>query len=219
MKKFGTPSGAGPGRAKLNVGFSAVGTPPGPVALGCATEGLAVFFAFLLVEVDGVGAADAPPELRCEPPDRFEPDPDLEPEPEPLLVPLPLPLPLPLPPGFLVGDELLPVVVPLPPPLVVVEPAGVVVVVVWQDSVFATTVPTTGMGIDERGVPGATLTVNVSFWPVASVTVTVQVWAWASDRGIAARAVITAPSVISQIHSFRRIITLFRFLPPALRLH
>jgi hypothetical protein len=30
MKKFGTPIGAGPGIAKLNVGFEAVGTPPGP---------------------------------------------------------------------------------------------------------------------------------------------------------------------------------------------
>jgi hypothetical protein len=30
MKKFGTPIGAGPGNAKLNVGFDADGTPPEP---------------------------------------------------------------------------------------------------------------------------------------------------------------------------------------------
>jgi hypothetical protein len=30
MKKFGTPIGAGPGSARENVGFDAVGTPPVP---------------------------------------------------------------------------------------------------------------------------------------------------------------------------------------------
>jgi hypothetical protein len=36
MKKLGTPSGAGPGSAKLKVGFEALGT-PGPVGpLGVA---------------------------------------------------------------------------------------------------------------------------------------------------------------------------------------
>jgi hypothetical protein len=66
--------------------------------------------------------------------------------------------------------------VPLPL-LVVVVATGVVVVVVLQDSVSETIVPTTGRGMEETGVPGATLTVNVSFWPVTSVTVIVQVCA------------------------------------------
>jgi hypothetical protein len=38
MKKFGTPIGAGPGNAKLNVGFEAVGTPPAPVG-GAGLDG------------------------------------------------------------------------------------------------------------------------------------------------------------------------------------
>jgi hypothetical protein len=73
------------------------------------------------------------------------------------------------------GDEPPPLVEPLPLPVVVVA-TGVVVVVLWQDSVSETT-PVTGRGIDDTGVPGATLTVKVSFWPVASVTVTVHVCA------------------------------------------
>jgi hypothetical protein len=36
MKKFGTPIGAGPGRAKEKVGLAGVGTPPLPVAFGLA---------------------------------------------------------------------------------------------------------------------------------------------------------------------------------------
>jgi hypothetical protein len=34
MKKFGTPIGAAPGSAKLNVGLAPVGTPPAPVSFG-----------------------------------------------------------------------------------------------------------------------------------------------------------------------------------------
>ena len=40
MKKFGTPSGAGPGSEKENVGLDGVGTPPDPVP----GAGLVVFF-------------------------------------------------------------------------------------------------------------------------------------------------------------------------------
>jgi hypothetical protein len=45
MKKFGTPIGAGPGRAKENVGFAGVGTPPEDLGAG----GLDAFF-WLVVE-------------------------------------------------------------------------------------------------------------------------------------------------------------------------
>jgi hypothetical protein len=41
MKKFGTPIGAGPGRAKENVGFAAVGTPPADRGGGGALFGWA----------------------------------------------------------------------------------------------------------------------------------------------------------------------------------
>ena len=45
MKKFGTPSGAGPGSANENVGFAVVGT-PGPV--GPEAFGLSGFFLVFL---------------------------------------------------------------------------------------------------------------------------------------------------------------------------
>jgi hypothetical protein len=41
MKKFGTPGRAGPGYAKLNVGFAAVGTPPLP-AIGAVLDTVVV---------------------------------------------------------------------------------------------------------------------------------------------------------------------------------
>jgi hypothetical protein len=51
MKKLGTPIGAEPGRAKLKVGLTAVGTPPGPVALSGAADGfLAAFGRFFFLE-------------------------------------------------------------------------------------------------------------------------------------------------------------------------
>jgi hypothetical protein len=48
MKKFGTPSGAGPGRANENVGLDGVGT-PGPVGpLVAGDFGFLLFFFFFL---------------------------------------------------------------------------------------------------------------------------------------------------------------------------
>lgn len=48
MKKFGTPSGAGPGKANENVGFAGVGTPFFDVAAG----GFGTFFAAVVVIVE-----------------------------------------------------------------------------------------------------------------------------------------------------------------------
>jgi hypothetical protein len=80
------------------------------------------------------------------------------------------------------------------------------------------TVPLIGSEIADSGVPGATLTVKVSFWPVISVTVTVHVSAWAEASGMAARAPMAAASAASHIHSFRRLITCLGLLPPDLLL-
>ena len=64
MKKFGTPRGAGPGSAKLNVGLATVGTPLAARGFGGAA------FVF-----GAPGAAGAPLPLRAEPlpPERCDP--------------------------------------------------------------------------------------------------------------------------------------------------
>jgi hypothetical protein len=59
MKKFGTPTGAGPGSANEKVGFDEVGTPPGPFD----DAGL-VFFGFVLegVRLFGLGRLEVVPD-------------------------------------------------------------------------------------------------------------------------------------------------------------
>jgi hypothetical protein len=61
MKKFGTPIGAGPGRAKLNVGFEGVGTPPEPCG-GAGLDGRGVEDVGDL-PTPGVGPVERPPAL------------------------------------------------------------------------------------------------------------------------------------------------------------
>ena len=84
---------------------------------------------------------------------------------------------------------------------------GVVVVEGVHDSVTDETGTLTGSGIADTGVPGGTLTVKVSTWPVASVTVTTQLSAEAvaSGRKTAASAATTVAN--SPVHSLRRLIT------------
>src|SRR5947209_19328978 len=81
MKKFGTPIGAGPGRAKEKDGFDGVGTPPGPIVGGVLT-----WAGFSLCDFALAGPEVAPwwdpgwvepPEV-CGGPDLLDPDLEVE---------------------------------------------------------------------------------------------------------------------------------------------
>ena len=87
-------------------------------------------------------------------------DPDPDPEPEP-------------PCGCVLCGVLLGVVVVVCEEVVVGD--VLVVGLAAHDSETDWTGPVTGSLIDERGVPGGTLTVKTTFWPPTIVTVTTQV--------------------------------------------
>ena len=161
MKKFGTPSGAGPGSAKENVGLAGVGTPFRVVGAG----GLAFFVA---ATVESVCVMAVPTVF-------FVP-----------LFWLPLDLVEGREPFCLVLDVLLGVVVVdwgvVEVGVVVVDDGevvvalteGVVEVVGVHDAVTLFTGPVPGGTSAEAGVPGGTLTWNVNTWPLSNVTVTVH---------------------------------------------
>lgn len=83
-----------------------------------------------------------------------------------------------------------------------------------HDSLTCETAPLTGSGIEEIGVPGATLTVNDIFCPVISVTVITHVSAEA--LGIAASAITTSieHAVKAATTRFRLLSTVAFLLPP-----
>lgn len=92
------------------------------------------------------------------------------------------------------------------PGVVVVGVVDVPVVVAGveeQDSETLATGTVTGSGIEESGVPGGTLTVKESVWPVVVLTVTTQESARA-ETGIAATAANAAATARSLIHSCSR---------------
>ena len=96
----------------------------------------------------------------------------------------------------------------------VVDCGVVVVGVEAQLSLTACTGPVTGSLIADNGVPGATFTVKLTFWPPTSVTVTTQVSAEAT--GIAAMPKIASsdPAVATATTSFRLLNTV-ALTPPA----
>jgi hypothetical protein len=206
MKKFGTPMGAAPGRAKENVGLAGVGTPPLPVgggALGAAAGALGVvpgvfgvgFAPGFLLAGGGEGCLDG----CC-------------PVPGPVgrggggggVVPV----------GVVRvgggGDVVL--VVGLPVPVVVVTMGVEVVPVVADGHDSATVFTGPGRASDETGAPGGS--VKYSVWPVISVTVTVQLAADAVGNAAIADVASTVLAVASAIFSFLRINTV-AFSPPA----
>lgn len=157
MKKFGTPSGAGPGIENEKVGFDGVGTPPVPVegvGLVCFFElcfcvlGFLGFLGFLelfgAAWCDGCwtllfGVVDVGWGVLCD---------------------------------VVVVDDVVVVVLDD----VDVELGVLVVVGVdEQDSETDWIGPVTGKWIEDSGVPGGTLTVNASFAPPTRVTVTTHV--------------------------------------------
>jgi hypothetical protein len=199
MKKFGTPIGAGPGNAKLKVGFEEVGTPPAPrIGPGFAGGGV------LVVE-------PLPP--------------DVEPLPEPAGFfccggPPPVwedgccEVPGPRVRGG--GCDEVPVPVP------VVEVGGAEVLVLGVDEVGVDEVGVgagggeeahdsemdaigrwTGSEIDDSGVPGGTFTVKLSFPPPTSVTVITHVSADAAGSAATADTASTVPTVAAAIPSLR----------------
>jgi hypothetical protein len=99
--------------------------------------------------------------------------------------------------------------------LVVIVTVGAVVVLDeldWQDSLSDATAPLIGRFIDEIGVPGGTLTLNVSVCPVTRVTVTVHASADATGR-LATSDSRIAPARASTSESFRLPSNVARFLP------
>ena len=104
--------------------------------------------------------------------------------------------------------------------LVVLVGEDVVLVVVvllvvelgWHDSLSDVTTPVIGRCIDEIGVPGGTLTLKVSVWPVTRVTVTVQASADATGM-LATSDISIAPASASTSQSFRLPTNVARFLP------
>src|ERR1700736_5648782 len=177
MKKLGTPSGAGPGRAKENVGLDGPGT-PGPVIPVWAVGAAFLVLAFFLVTTLGVMVAP--------------------------VVSLPGVLfGLPKVEELLrlagVGDEegvgvwgvvvvgVVEVVVGVVV-TVTVGAGGVVVVPGGQMALTLWTGGVPGGSIAEPGVPGAAFTVKVTTWPSSSVAVTVH---WSAEAlGIAATAIV-----------------------------
>jgi hypothetical protein len=169
MKKFGTPSGAGPGVANEKVGFAAVGTP----FLVFGDGGFGVFVVEVLVEglLGPVGPLD--PLLPVGPLAPLLPVGPLGPE-----VPL-LPFDPPEPRRRDGGEELVvvPVVVGVVEVLVVGGGVDVVVVVGVLGAHEALTLligPTPAGTIAEAGVPVGTLTLKLCVCPVIRVTVTVH---------------------------------------------
>lgn len=161
MKKFGTPSGAGPGSEKENVGLDGVGTPPDPVP----GAGLVVFFFFLELCFRVCGFLDLEPVALF---GRFFFGAEWCEGCWTLLDGVVV---------FVGGGVLCEVVVVVD---VVVDDVvlGVVLVVVGveeHDSVTDWTGPVAGRWIEDSGVPGGTFTVNVSLAPPTSVTVTTHV--------------------------------------------
>ena len=84
-----------------------------------------------------------------------------------------------------------------------------------HDSVTPTIGPLTGSEIDDNGVPGGTLTVNVSLTPPSSVTVTVHVSADAVGSAAIASVTRVAPVAATAITSFRLLNTVAYLLPPS----
>jgi hypothetical protein len=208
MKKFGTPSGAGPGSAKENVGLEGVGTPFLEVFGGGLAEDFLFFFLPPLL-----------PLLLLPPLLFLEPYVDLDPEEAPGLLPEPPPELLWEPePDDLVVVVLVEVVVVLVDVVVVVVVLRVVVVVEvagWvQEACTLFTGPVPGGTICEAGVPGGSFTVKVRVCPVSSTTVTVH---WSAEAtGIEAVAITTSakPAARASTFSFRPIDTLDP-IPPA----
>jgi len=195
MKKFGTPIGAAPGSEKENVGFEGVGTPPFP-------RRAPGFVGAPPVEV--VGVVELPP---LKPPllwllDFFLPEPELFLcEPPELLCELPVE---PEDCGAELdelgdgedeeGDGL-------------EEGAA-------HDSETPMIGNLTGSDIAETGVPGGTLTENVSFWPPTTVTVTVHCSAEAVGRAASAETTSTALAHDSATIGFRLLKAMAYLLPP-----
>jgi hypothetical protein len=184
MKKFGTPSGAAPGSAKLYVGFVSAGTPPAPrsapvpvcevVVLAPAAgfvEGCADFFGALFPLAAGFGFFGAGAAV--------------------LVV------------GLDGLDGLVELVVMVTEGVVTVGVVGVCV----HDSLMPATATVTGSGIEESGVPLGTVTEKLSVWPVMSLTVITHASACAADTGTAASAATVAHAAISLIHSLRPVNT------------
>jgi hypothetical protein len=85
-----------------------------------------------------------------------------------------------------------------------------------QDIDSPATTPLIGRFSDETGVPGGTLTLNVSVTPPTIVTVTVQASAEASGTSAVARNANTAAANASTVRSRRGILTVVRpLLPPS----
>lgn len=83
-----------------------------------------------------------------------------------------------------------------------------------QDSETDCTGPVTGSLMDERGVPGATLTVKLTFWPPTSVTVTTQVSAEAVGSAAIPQKASDDAIVTTATTSFRLLNTVVYLLPP-----
>jgi hypothetical protein len=173
MKKFGTPSGAGPGNANEKVGFAAVGTPfAARGGWGFATAPVCVLVT-MRVERPAPGLAAGRLLWRD---GRWV-----------------LPGPL----GF--GGELELVLVVLVDVVVVVAE----VVVEEQDSVTDATPTLTGSEIEERGVPGGTSTLKVKVCPSVVLTVITHVSADATGIAAIAMTASTAPAIATATKSFR----------------
>jgi hypothetical protein len=82
----------------------------------------------------------------------------------------------------------------------------------WQDSLVDLITPLIGRFIDEMGVPGGTLTLKVSVWPVIRVTVTVQASADATGM-LPISDTRIAPASARTSHSFGLPTNVARFLP------
>jgi hypothetical protein len=165
MKKFGTPIGAGPGNAEEKVGFEDVGTPPAPLRAPGLVAVLGAGGVTGLAAVAGSVPADGPPFGSLG--DGVAPFADEEGRSKV--------------PGLVVrardGDDVLVVAAGVAAELDV--EAGGANGTHASDRLAIDSL--TGNEIDDSGVPGGTLRVNVSFRPPKTVTVTAHCCA---DAGV-----------------------------------
>jgi hypothetical protein len=195
MKKFGTPSGAGPGSANEKVGLAGVGTPGPviPVGVGfCFAALLTVFLNFavrveaflrsLPTELLGFLKAEVTGFVFFLAVDVVEEEDDEEE-------------------GVVVVAVGVVVVVVLEGVVVVTVACGVVELDGWQFAVTFWTGGVPGGSICAGGVPGGALTVKVTVWPSSRVAVTVHWSAEAVGRADMAITTSTSPTVVNATFS------------------
>jgi hypothetical protein len=98
-------------------------------------------------------------------------------------------------------------------PVLVVVVVVVVVGDVWHVSEMCATAPLTGSGMSDIGVPGATLTLNVSVCPVTKVTVIVHSSAEAVGTHARSWTPSTDATEMAAISNFRLLSTVAWLLP------